>query len=144
MPVIMQIDQLIRPLRQNPQRIFKECNNNEEAADGRHVRLDRLAQRVQPILDLACLLADGVERRRVVGRVAARRTRAGVEASILALEVVAGGATDGHGGRRVCVGWWCVRKGRKLAALQRGFGGVVGLVEGVGVGVGAGSGGRRR
>lgn len=100
MPVIMQIHQLISPLRKNPQRILQESDHNEEAADGRQVGLDRLAERVQPVLDLARLLADGVEGRRVVGRVAARR--AGVEACVLALEVVAGGATDGHGGRLWC------------------------------------------
>ena len=125
MPVIMQIHQLISPLRKDPQRILQESNDNEEAADGRQVRLDRLAERVQPVLDLARLLADGVERRRVVGRVAARRP--GVEARVLALEVIAGGATDGHGGRiwwwwRLLL-WWCRRKGKEgviAAALQRG------------------------
>jgi hypothetical protein len=99
MPIIMQIHQLIAPLRQNPQRILKERNHNEEAANSREVRLDRLAERVQPVLDLAGLLADGVEGRRVVGRVAARRARAGVETGVLALQVVAGGAADGHAGR---------------------------------------------
>ena len=99
MPVIMQIHQLVGPLGENPERIFKESNDNQEAADGREVGLDRLAERVQPVLDLARLLADGVERRRVVGRVVARRAGAGVEARVLAGEVVAGGATDGHGGR---------------------------------------------
>lgn len=96
MPVIMQIHQLIAPLRENPQRILEEGDDDQEAADGGQVRLDGLAERVEPVLDLAGLLADGVEGRRVVGRVAARRP--GVEARILALQVVAGGATDGHGG----------------------------------------------
>lgn len=129
MPVIMQIHQLISPLRKDPQRILQESNDNEEAADGRQVRLDRLAERVQPVLDLARLLADGVEGRRVVGRVAARGP--GVEACVLALEVVAGGAADGHGGRLWCVGCCCCcgfggggrRKGKEgviAAALQRG------------------------
>jgi hypothetical protein len=112
MPIIMQIHQLIAPLRQNPQRILKERNHNEEAANSREVRLDRLAERVQPVLDLAGLLADGVEGRRVVGRVAARRARAGVETRVLALQVVAGGAADGHAGR-LSVGSVVVEEGKE-------------------------------
>jgi hypothetical protein len=118
MPIIMQINQLVTPLRQNPQRILKERDHNEEAADSREVRLDGLAERVQPVLDLAGLLADGVEGRRVVGRVAARRARAGVETGVLALQMVAGGAANGHAGL-----WWrewlVVEEGKERLWLLR-------------------------
>lgn len=100
MPIIMQVHQLIAPLRQNAQRIFQESDDDQEAADGGQVRLDGFAERVQPILDLARLLADGIEGRGVVGRVAARRARAGVEACVLAGEVVPCSTADRH------VGWY--------------------------------------
>jgi hypothetical protein len=139
MPIIMQIRQLIAPLRQNPQRILEESDDNQKAADGRQVRLDGLAECVQPVLDLAGLLADGVERRRVVGRVAARRACAGVEARVLALEVVASGAADRHAGRlRRWWWWWCRwwRKDKEGSWLLRCSAGgcerVVGAVEACG------------
>ena len=100
MPVIMKVYQLIAPLRQNAQRILQESDDDQESADGGQVRLDGFAERVQPILDLARLLADGIEGRGVVGRVAARRARAGVEACVLAGEVVPCSTADRH------VGWY--------------------------------------
>jgi len=101
MPVIMQIYQLIAPLRQNAQCILQESDDDEESADGGQVRLHGFAERVQPVLNLARLLADGIEGRRVVGRVAARRARTRVEARVLAGEVVPSSSTDRHIGRFV-------------------------------------------
>ena len=69
MPIIMQIDQLITPLGYNPQRILQERHHDQEAADGRQVRLERIAERVEHILDLARLGSDRLERGGVVCRV---------------------------------------------------------------------------
>jgi hypothetical protein len=119
MPVVVQIHQLIAPLRQDAQRIFQESDDDQEAADGGQVRLDGFAERVQPVLDLARLLADGIEGRGVVGRVAARRTRAGVEACVLAGEVVPCGTADRHAGRFVMwmLYWW--KRGVGCSAAAR-------------------------
>jgi hypothetical protein len=97
----MQVHQLIGPLRQNAQRILQESDDDQEAADSGQVRLDGFAERVQPVLDLARLLPDGIEGRGVVGRVAARRAGTGVEACVLAGEVVPSSTTDRHVGRFV-------------------------------------------
>jgi len=92
MPIIMQINQLIIPLRQNPQRILQKRDHNQEPADRGQVGLDGLAEGIQQVLDLARLLADRVERRGVIGGIVARR---GPGAKVvLGAEVVAGGAAD--------------------------------------------------
>lgn len=62
-----------------------------------NVRLHWVGQRIQPVLDLASLLADGVEWAGVAGGIGA----AGATERVLVAEVVARGATDlGHGGRK--------------------------------------------
>lgn len=80
MSVVLQVGELIAPLGNDAERIFQEGNDDQEPADGRevpvtpelsasgnqalleHSRLDGLGEGVQPVLNLACLLSNGVQR----------------------------------------------------------------------------------
>jgi len=79
------------------------------------VRLHWVGQSVQPVLNLASLLADGVEWARVTGGIGA----AGATERVLVAKVVSGGATDlGHGGKErqgvsdIKVVWWKKKNSR--------------------------------
>jgi len=92
MPIIMQINQLIAPLREYPQCILQKRHHNQEPPNGRQVRLEWVAESVQPVLDLTRLLADGIERGRVVGGILSRGP-AGAK-RVLVAKVVACCASD--------------------------------------------------
>lgn len=85
--VRVQVFQLVTPLCQNSQSILQERDNNEEASNGGKVWLDRIRPGVQQILNLARLLANGVEGRGVVGRGRARGPTEG-GSHVLVAEVV--------------------------------------------------------
>lgn len=123
-PEITQVQQLIAPLRKNPQTVLNESDNDQETANGRqitrtrgrdtvsahwtgleafatnsqtNVRLNRVSQCVQPVLNLAGLLPNGVQRTRITGRVCPRRTPS---EGVLVSEIIARGAADlRHGGQ---------------------------------------------
>ena len=64
--------------------------------DNHNVRFNGVCQCIQPVLDLACLLSNGIQRTGVVCRVGSPRTSEGV----LVSEIIARGATDlRHGGQ---------------------------------------------
>lgn len=60
--VVIEVQELVAPLGDDPKSIFKESDDNEEASDHRKVGLDWLADRIQHVLDLAGVLANCVQR----------------------------------------------------------------------------------
>lgn len=65
-PIIMQISQLIAPLRDDPQSIFQKRHYDQEPPDGWQIWLDRVRDGIQPVLNLTRLLSNRIERRRIV------------------------------------------------------------------------------
>ena len=68
----MKVPKLVRPLCKNSERVFKECDDNEEAPNGRKMGAKRLRIDINPVLDFGGECADlgyrvVLERRRRVG-----------------------------------------------------------------------------
>lgn len=60
-PVPLQVVLLVRPLGDDPQRIFEERDNDEEATESRQVRLDGLGVLIDEIFDFGRVLAHLVQ-----------------------------------------------------------------------------------
>lgn len=70
------------------------ASNRPQMEQESHIRLHGIGHGVQPVLNLACLLANGIERAGVVGGIGT----GGPAERVLVAEIVARGATDlGHG-----------------------------------------------
>jgi len=60
---LVQIPELVTPLRDNPKGILEEGNNDEEATEGREVGPKRLRINLDVVFDLLCIIAklfDGI------------------------------------------------------------------------------------
>lgn len=124
-PVVVEVGELVTPLGYYSKRIFEESDDNQEASNcgqiavGRHVsggiqdrtraaralrgerdsRLDGVGERVQPVLDLASLFPQLLERTGVVG--GAVTATSAPEGALVAQVVARGTAYLRHdGGRR--------------------------------------------
>lgn len=78
-PVLLEVPQLIAPLREDPQTIFDERHDDQESSHGRDVRLDGLRVTFDEIFDLA---GDGLDLAQdvVFVHVAANTTAVGTSA----------------------------------------------------------------
>lgn len=90
--VVVEVGELVAPLRDDAQGILEEGDDDEKAANCRNVaapmlanhaaclpltdrdsRLHGMRQSVEPVFDLARLFANGIQRARVVGGVCSSR-----------------------------------------------------------------------
>ncbi len=55
---LLQIPELVTPLRDNSERVFNESEYNQETADGWEVGPERLRINFDIILDLCCIIAE--------------------------------------------------------------------------------------
>lgn len=69
----MQIPELVTPLRDDSERIFKEGDYNQETSDSWEVRPERLGVNFNVILDLLCIVSELFDRVFWVCRPVARR-----------------------------------------------------------------------
>lgn len=93
--VVLQVEQLVGPLGDDTESIFEEGDDDQETANGREIGLDRLAEGVERILNLAGIGSNLVEKALTLLRIGSLGCAVGRRAT----EAVARVESLGHGCR---------------------------------------------